>query len=294
MQLAASFSDAVEQWLSFREAEGLSLGSTLKYRGVLHKLVEASPEWPDYPALVRFVAAQRVGRVTMGHRIAIYKSFFAWATKMAYIERDPAAELTKPKRPKKLPEVLGDEDIELLLNGWRPDYAKADSALIDRDRALVQAYLLTGLRRAELCHLDVGDVDLGPRPAVRVRAGKGERDRVVPLPPRLVLTLRPLVLGREAKEPLFRGRRGNRLDPDAVSYIFIRKVAPAVGKRVTPHMLRHSYATYLSRRRRPLREIQELLGHTSLATTQIYLHVSADDLQEAAQVLEQMGDRGAA
>lgn len=109
---------------------------------------------------------------------------------------------------------------------------------------------------------------------------------MIPLPQGLSLGV--LTEGRRAKDPLFQRRDGGRLDPNAISYVFTRKVSPAVGTRVTPHMLRHSYATYLCRRGVPLRQIQQLLGHSSLATTQVYLDVTAMDLEQAVTALERL------
>lgn len=150
-------------------------------------------------------------------------------------------------------------------------------------------FIFTGLRRAEICALTVGDIDL-QHGRIRVR-GKGDRDRVVPIP--APLDLSPLVEGRKPRDPLFIGRRKKRrLDREAVSYVFTRKVSPAVGCRVTPHMLRHSYATYLCRRGVPIRQIQQLLGHSSLATTQVYLDVTAADLEQAVAALNRLGAFG--
>ncbi len=172
------------------------------------------------------------------------------------------------------------------MNGWKPDYGPENAELVDRDRLLVRMLMFTGIRRAEICSLNVSDVNL-THARVRIR-GKGDRDRVVPIP--APLDLRVLVAGRKPTEPLFIGRRrGRRLDREAVSYIFTRKVSPAVGCRVTPHMLRHSYATYLCRRGVPLRQIQRLLGHSSLSTTQIYLDVTAADLEQAVTALNALG-----
>jgi integrase/recombinase XerC len=289
-----SLNTATEQYVVFLQSRRLSLGSIEKWNGILGEIRRVSARqcaaendhWPTFSELIAWQAGQRGCRTTVHHKVRAVKAFFRWALDEGLIAEDPAARLEAPRRSKHLPVPLDDTTIEQLMNGWMPDYGPENAALVGRDRLLVRMLMFTGIRRAEICGLDVGDVDL-LHARVRVR-GKGDRDRVVPIP--APLDLRSIVIGRKPTEPLFTGcRKGRRLDREAVSYVFTRKVSPAVGVRVTPHMLRHSYATYLCRRGVPLRQIQLLLGHSSLSTTQVYLDVTAADLDQAVAALNALG-----
>jgi site-specific recombinase XerD len=284
-----SLDSAIDQYLAFLCGRRLSLGTIDKWRGILgeiRRLSTTEDPWPTFPDLVTWQASQVGCRTTVHHKVGVVKRFFKWAHDAGMIEADPAVQLEAPRRSKHLPKPLDDDMLEHLMNNWKPDYRPEDAELVVRDRLLVRTFIFTGLRRAEVCSLNVGDIDL-QHGRIHVR-GKGDRDRVVPIP--APLELGPLVEGRKSREPLFVGRRKKRrLDREAVSYIFTRKVSPAVGVRVTPHMLRHSYATYLCRRGVPLRQIQQLLGHSSLATTQLYLDVTAADLEQAVTVLDGLG-----
>lgn len=274
---------AVSLYIDFQRGRGASLDSLKTWRGHLRELVRFLGEWPAGPEpLMRWQAGLTGSRTTAHHKVKSARAFFIWAARLGYAEPQ---DLTIPRRPKRLPQVLDDDQLERLLGPWTPEYGERDRCLVDRDRLIVRTLMLTGLRRGEICGLLVGDVDLGHR-RVRVR-GKGEKDRVVPLP--AGLRLETLCAGRAPRSPLFTRRDGGKLDREAVSYVFTRKVSPAIGCRVTPHMLRHSYATYLCRRGVPLRQIQLLLGHESLATTQIYLDITGADLEQAVAALDRLG-----
>jgi integrase/recombinase XerD len=254
---------------------------------MLHK--QTGDAWPTYPDLVDWLSSMDISKTTMHHRTANVKRFFAWCVDMEYLAKDPAAKLVVPKRGKNNPPMLSNRQVQFLLKEWKPYYSKRDAFLVDRDRTLVKLFIMSGLRRAELSALNVGDVNVEAR-SIAVRSGKGDRDRTVMVPPNVQPELLALTKGRRHDEPLFLGKniRGEpkRLEPDAISYIFTRKVSKAMGRRVTPHMCRHSYATMLVNRGIPLNQIQQLLGHASLATTQIYLHASGRELREAVEVLD--------
>jgi len=282
-----SLAEAVSLYLDYQRGRGLSLLSLKQLRYQLGDLVRFLGDWPAPDGLTRWQASQRVARTTVHHKVKAAKAFFTWAFQAGYTQTNHGAHLQAPHRPRRLPSVLDDDQVtELLRGAWVSDYSKRDLCLVERDRMLVRTFMLTGLRRAEICSVNVGDYDVTHR-RLRVR-GKGDRDRVVPLPAGLNLSTLAGG-GRRPSAPLFTRRDGGRLDPNAISYVFTRKVSPAVGARVTPHMLRHSYATYLCRRGVPLRQIQQLLGHSSLATTQIYLDVTAADLEQAVMALNALG-----
>jgi len=283
-----NLTDAIKKYPSHLSARGISLRTQSKYMyelNALRKLLD-SDDWPTHPQLAEWQAAQtHVTKVTMHHKVTTVKAFFRWAVEMEYIEADPSAKLVVPKRPRTFPKTLTESQIDFLLHRWEPYYIKRDAYLIDRDKALVKVFIMTGLRRAEMCSLDVGDVNLEGR-AISVRSGKGERDRTVVIPKNVIPELTALTEGRDIDAPLFIGKGGERLTPAAINYVFLRKVSKAMNRRVTPHMCRHAYATYLVSKGTPLHQVQELLGHESLATTQLYLHASARDLKNAVDVLD--------
>jgi site-specific recombinase XerD len=287
-----TFKEAISRYQRALHARGLSLESQANYTGTVSRLHKQTGDaWPTYPVLVDWLSRMDVSKTTMHHRTANVKRFFAWCVDMEYLEKDPAAKLVVPKRGKNNPTTLSASQIDFLLHEWTPYYSKRDTFLADRDKALVRLFIMSGLRRAELSALNVADVNVEGR-SIAVRSGKGDKDRTVMVPANVQPELRTLTLGRAHDEPLFIGKniRGSRkrLDPDAISYVFTRKVSPAMGRRVTPHMCRHSYATMLVNKGVPLHQIQQLLGHASLATTQIYLHASGRELKDSVEVLDEI------
>jgi site-specific recombinase XerD len=267
-----TFEEAIVRYGRALRARGLSLESQENYAGTISLLrKQTSDAWPTYPVLVDWLSGMDVAKTTMHHRTANVKRFFAWCLDMEYLEKDPATKLVVPKRGRNNPTMLSAAQVQYLLKEWTPFYTKRDAFLVDRDRALVKLFIMSGLRRAELSALNVGDVNVEGR-SIAVRSGKGDKDRTVMVPPNVQPELRTLTKGRRHDAPLFIGKniRGERkrLAPDAISYVFTRKVSPAMGRRVTPHMCRHSYATMLVNRGVPLNQIQQLMGHASLATTQ--------------------------
>jgi len=167
-----------------------------------------------------------------------------------------------PKRPANLPKYLEPEDIEALV-----------SVANERDKLVVLLLYTTGMRVGELVGVKVGDVDL-ERHALRIR-GKGAKEREVFFSPALRPLLERAIRGRDPDEPLIPGRKGKPLHYVSVERI-LKRLAKKAGlkKKVTPHILRHSFATHSLMRGMDVREIQELLGHASLKTTQVYTHVS--------------------
>jgi site-specific recombinase XerD len=234
----------------------------LEARGLSHDDV-------DVRALVDY--ASELGRprrglapATVGRRLAAVRSFLRFALGP---ERVPDAALT-PKRPQRLPEAPKPAEVEELIEG-----VGGDGPLGLRNRALVELVYSAGLRAAEAVGLDLADVDF-EQELVRVR-GKGGKERVVPLGEeaahllgRYLREARP-ELARGANDALFLSARGRRLDTST-----LRRLLPH------PHRLRHSFATHLLEGGADLRTIQELLGHSSLSTTQVYSHVSAKRLRK--------------
>ena len=225
--------------------------------------------------------------VTIGRKLSSLRAFFRLAVRRRLARSSPVAALRAPKRAQRLPAFLGKDDVGRLLDGrdTRPD---ADVARLSLEKALFEVIYGAGLRVSEACHLDVGDIERdGARAFVRVRQGKGRKDRIVPLgtkarralddyaPHRTVL----ITGGRQsAGAALFVTRRGLRLGPRAVRRMLARREQMTGTAPVSPHALRHSFATHLLGEGADLRAIQEMLGHASLSTTQRYAHVNIDHL----------------
>ena len=217
---------------------------------------------------------------TASRALAAWRSFGRYLVRRGLVAADPARGLPFPRRPRRLPRTLPQADLNAALDRL----AAAGDAHAARDRALLELTYSAGLRLAELVGLDRGDVDRAGR-LLRVR-GKGRRERVAPVGARALAVLDAYLAadGRAAgprDQPLFAGRRG-RLAGRTVQRVVRRRLAQvAGGLGVTPHALRHSFASHLLDAGADLRAIQELLGHASLASTQVYTHVSRARLRQA-------------
>jgi integrase/recombinase XerC len=236
---------------------------------------------------VRAFLAQLHARLhpsTLGRKLAALRSFFRFLVREGACELDPTAGIPAPRTPRRLPRPLPVDDCEALVE--REDPRRRPGAL--RDRALVELLYGAGLRVGELASLDVRDVDLRSG-EVRV-SGKGGKERVVPLPSAAREALETYLAPRRGPgilgEPLFTSLRPRRSGPRRLGTRDIRRILEArargagLADRVHPHRLRHSYATHLLDMGADLREIQELLGHASLSTTEKYTAVSAERLLE--------------
>jgi len=181
------------------------------------------------------------------------------------------------KRPKRLPTVLSREEVTRLL----------ECIPTLKHRVLVMTAYATGLRLSELTHLEVGDID-SSRMLVRVQQGKGQKDRVVPLSMRLLDELRTYWKAARPRRLLFPGSRAERPVHDTLVQRTIKEAARRAGiaKNVSPHVLRHSFATHLLEAGTDLRTLQRILGHTSLSTTAIYTHVTLARLQATISPLD--------
>jgi len=224
---------------------------------------------------------RKLSRSTIIRRLSSLRSFFKYMQRMGFIENDPTSTLSSPKMTRKLPNYLEISEIESLLS-----VINISDIIGLRDRAIIELLYSTGMRVNELLKLELGDIDQ-INAIVKVR-GKGRKERIIP-----VGSIAMSVLGEYLKrrhelnlgnncQSIFLSERGNPI-PDAKSIRRrIDKYAKIAGikKNVTPHTLRHTFATHLLNAGADLRSVQELLGHTNLATTQIYTHVSADRLKK--------------
>jgi len=230
-------------------------------------------------------------RATIARRAAAARAFTAFAHRHGWIPVDPGAQLRSPKVRRELPTVLGQQQMAAVLAdvpSGRPAGA-IDAALMIRDTAIMELLYASGIRVSELCGLDLGDLDDGRR-TVKV-LGKRSKERVVPVGIPAVRAVRAwleagrpsLVSGRTGRA-MFVGARGGRIDPRAVRRVVHAQLAAAgIVPDTGPHGLRHSAATHLLEGGADLRSVQEMLGHASLATTQIYTHVSVDRLVKVYQ-----------
>ncbi|MGL5818375.1 MAG: tyrosine recombinase XerC [Phycicoccus sp.] len=225
-------------------------------------------------------------RATVARRSASLRTFFAWGERTARVPTDPSLRLGSPKRGRTLPAVLLQHQAEALLHVAAVAADDGDPVRL-RDLAALELLYATGVRVGELVGLDVDDVDLDAE-VVRV-VGKGDKERRVPFgrPAGLAVTRwlhhgRPRLATSDSGPALLLGRRGRRADQRqvrAATHRLVQEVPDAPD--IAPHALRHSAATHLLDGGADLRQVQELLGHSSLATTQIYTHVSVDRLKRS-------------
>jgi len=215
--------------------------------------------------------------VTMGRKLAALRSFCNWLCRIGTLQNNPARAIRNPKTPQHLPRFLSEPEMQALLES--PD----DSDEGRRDGAILELLYATGVRAGELTGLDLDSIDFDQR-TVRV-LGKGRKERVIPFgaiaADRLRAYLEVRRHGRDGETTaLFLSPTGKRLSTDALRKLLARRLQDAaINKRVTPHAIRHSFATHLLNAGADLRAIQELLGHASLGTTQRYTHVSTTQLK---------------
>ena len=226
-----------------------------------------------------------VARATLTRRIVSIRAFTNWAAANGWLTSDLGANLAVPKPHKVLPEVLNVEEAATVLKALEVKAAEEPSGVNIRNLALVEVLYGSGIRVSELCGLNLGDVDR-TRNTLNV-IGKGDKQRVVPIGIPAMATIdnylanaRVEFANNSSNDALFLGARGKRIDQRTVREV-VYDAMKAVGAAMGPHGLRHSAATHLLEGGADLRTVQEILGHASLATTQIYTHVSPERLQSA-------------
>ncbi len=233
------------------------------------------PQGVDRLHLRRYLASlgtRKLARATIARKAAALRCYFSWQVRQGRLDTDPARSLRAPSGGGRLPRVLSGSEVTSLLD------VPTGTAVDRRDLAVLELLYAAGLRVSELCGLDRSDIDLGGRTVTVL--GKGSKQRRVPVHDAAVAALRAwLEDGRDAMEgpveAAFVNRRGARLGPRDVRRILDRRSASPTH----PHALRHTYATHLLDGGADLRVVQELLGHASLATTQVYTHVSKERLR---------------
>lgn len=229
-------------------------------------------------------AAEGAARTSLARRTSTVKTFTAWALRRGLLSADPSARLQVPRAHRTLPAVLRQDQARAAMEAAELGAQQGDPLAL-RDRLIVELLYATGIRVGELCGLDIGDVDTGSR-LLRV-LGKGNKERTVPFggPALAALTAwlaegRPALVGPDSGTALLLGPRGRRLDPRQARTVVHQTMSAVDGAPdIGPHGLRHSAATHLLEGGADLRVVQEVLGHSSLATTQLYTHVTVARLR---------------
>jgi integrase/recombinase XerC len=217
-------------------------------------------------------------RTSLARKLACIRSFYRYLVRTGLVSRSPVEDLRTPKQPKHLPRVLSKDDAEALMAF--PNQGTIGSL---RDRALLETLYSTGARVSELVSMNVEDLHQSEG-IVRLQ-GKGRKERIVPIGDLAIQaiqtyrgSLHPSLSGNQRSAPVFLNHRGGRLTSRSVARIVARYSSRLTGGSVSPHTLRHSFATHLLDEGADLRAIQEMLGHASLSTTQKYTHVATDQL----------------
>ena len=230
-----------------------------------------------------FLGQQDYSKSTTARKLATLRSFYKFCRRRGYVEGNPLATIRTPKQEKRLPKFLEPEQIDTLFN--TPD---VNTLLGARDRAMLEVLYSTGLRVSELVDLNMADVDYVGQ-CVHVR-GKGKKQRTTPIGPTALAAVRKYLDMRRAdpraatfdQEALFANKHGQRLSTRSVRRKLDKYLAQAgLDPSVSPHTLRHSFATHMLNEGADLRSVQELLGHQSLSTTQIYTHLTTARLKKA-------------
>ncbi|MEW2480839.1 tyrosine recombinase XerC [Mycobacterium sp. NPDC049093] len=280
--------DEFDQYLELER--GRSAHTRRAYRGDLTALFDftgGGVETLTLPRLRSWLAAQAAAgtaRTTLARRTSSVKTFSTWATRRGLLPNDPAARLQVPKAHRTLPAVLRRDQAVDAMEAMNSAVQEGDPLAL-RDRLIVELLYATGIRVSELCGLDIDDIDT-PRRVLRV-LGKGNKQRTVPFgePALVALTAwltdgRPALATADSGPALLLGARGKRLDPRQARTVVHQTVSAVDGAPdIGPHGLRHSAATHLLEGGADLRVVQELLGHSSLATTQLYTHVTVERLR---------------
>jgi integrase/recombinase XerD len=283
-------------FLAYLELErGLSRNTLQAYRSDLlqfgefldrHGLSVLASAHGDIAAFLSELAAGSeerppAGSATLARKVACLRSFYRHLRREGAIEHDPTAELRGPPKTQRLPRVLSREEVARLLS--QP--AGVDPRAL-RDRALLEVMYACGLRASEAIGLELADVDL--EEALLCARGKGSKERIVPIGRQAVAALRayfrggrPQLLGARGGSRVFLNRRGEGLTRQGL-YKIVQGHARHAGlhEKMSPHTLRHTFATHLLAGGCDLRSLQEMLGHADLATTQIYTHLSAERLKD--------------
>lgn len=289
--------DCIAQFLNFLAVEKNASNNTIAaYRNDLaqfEKFAGNDPgrtnrwqvvEGDDVVAFVEDLRARDYKDATVARKIAAVKSFFGFLSAEGLVSQDPTEQLKSPSVGKQLPRALTPKEVDELLE--QP--ARKNTPEARRDKAMLELLYATGLRVTELVSLDVADISLESDPVTVRCVGKGERERVLPLPQRpidelrqYIFHVRPRLVRNRRETALFVNRRGERLTRQGFWLILKNYAKDAkLDKAITPHTLRHTYATHMLSGGMSLRHVQDALGHASISTTQIYTQLTDNQKRE--------------
>ena len=257
--------NALKSWLEGQEITGVTSSLLLQYLAERHR--------------------QGVSARTSAREMSTFRTFFGWMIRENLIDEDPTSAIPLPKIGRHLPATLSEEEVERLLAA--PEINTPRGL---RDRAMIEVLYATGLRVSELVGLRVTNFNLR-QGVVRVDSGKGDKDRLVPVGElaldwlqRYLAEAREMLLGEYKSEALFPGRHGQFMTRQTFWHAIKRyALAAGIEHKLSPHVLRHAFATHLLNHGADLRSVQMMLGHTDLSTTQIYTHVAATRLKSLHQ-----------
>ena len=286
-----------DDFLAFLSVEkGASANTVAAYRNDLQQLADfigARPEtngWGDLDraAIQDFILHMKTdcgySEATVARKVAAIRSFFAFLAAEGMTPTNPTEGLTSPHVGKTLPKAISPNEVDELLE--QP--ARRSTPEARRDRAMLELLYATGMRVTELVSLDMGNLNLDRRsPYVRCM-GKGAKERTIPIHDQALESLigyleegRPLLVRNKNEQALFVNRRGERLTRQGFWLILKGYARSAnLSADITPHTLRHSFATHMLRGGMPLRNVQEMLGHANISTTQVYTHLTSDHVRE--------------
>ncbi len=278
------FLDAI--WME----RGLSKNTLGAYRADLMTLgrglskLDKTIDMADKADLLKFIAGRVEGGAkprSTARQLSSFRRFFRYIMREGLRDNDPTADIEMPRIGRSLPKTLSEDEVESLLNA-----PNTDEPLGHRDRAMLELLYATGLRVSELINLTQSQVNFN-QGVLRI-IGKGDRERLIPLGDESLRWLRDFIDGPRMEillerqtDYLFPTRRGDRMTRQAFWHIIKRYAEKAsIRKKMSPHSLRHAFATHLLNRGADLRVVQLLLGHSDLSTTQIYTHVAKERLKE--------------
>lgn len=283
--LARDFGLSLDGYLKMLGQQGKSAHTLSAYGRDLTELVRLLTEGAsetaqdltrrDFVAALKRLSQQGLSERTLARKLSAWRQYCGWLVQSGMMDNDPTFNLKAPRLPERLPKALPQEELNHML-----DSAPVDDSLAVRDHALFELMYGSGLRLSEIHGLDLGDVLLDEG-WVSV-TGKGRKERQVPLSGKSVEALRAYLSERVAADgetALFTGKNGTRLGQRQIQKrLQAWAVRQGSGQHISPHMMRHSYASHLLQSSRDIRAVQELLGHSNLSTTQIYTKLDFDHL----------------